>query len=189
MSLQARFVSDVPEETQRMARAAFRRGNQLMQMRDELGILFTDEQFVDLFPNVGQPAETPWRLALVTVLQFCENLTDRQTADAVRGRIDWKYALSLDLTDDGFDVSLLTEFRSRLVTNGADARLFQIMLTQFEDRGLLKSRVKQRTDSTHILAAVHRLNQLELVHEILRHTLNELAIKASAWLKHRVTAE
>jgi transposase len=86
-----------------------------MQMRDELGSLFNDEQFVDLFPNVGQLAEAPWRLALVTVMQFAETLTDRQAADAVRGRIDWKYALSLELTDEGFDASVLSEFRSRLV--------------------------------------------------------------------------
>ncbi len=88
MSLHPRFIADVPEETVRVARAAFRKGNRVMQMRDELGTLFTDEQFVDLFPNVGQPAESPWRLALVTVLQFAENLTDHQAADAVRGRID-----------------------------------------------------------------------------------------------------
>ena len=160
-----------------------------MQMRDELGTIFTDEQFADLFPNVGQPAETPWRLALVTVLQFAENLTDRQAADAVRGRIDWKYALSLELTDDGFDFSVLSEFRSRLVTSGAEARLFQIMLNQFEERGLLKSRGKQRTDSTHILAAIRRLNQLELVHETFRYALNELALQAAAWLKCRVSAD
>jgi transposase len=135
MSLHPRFIADVPEETVRVARAAFRKGNRVMQMRDELGTLFTDEQFVDLFPNVGQPAESPWRLALVTVLQFAENLTDRQAADAVRGRIDWKYALSLELTDAGFDFSVLTEFRSRLASSGAEARLFQIMLTQFEARG------------------------------------------------------
>ncbi len=189
MSLHPRFIADVPEETVRVARAAFRKGNRVMQMRDELGTLFTDEQFVDLFPNVGQPAESPWRLALVTVLQFAENLTDRQAADAVRGRIDWKYALSLELTDAGFDFSVLTEFRTRLASSGAEARLFQIMLTQFEARGWLKARGKQRTDSTHILAAVHRLNQVELVHETLRHALNELAFQATVWLKQRVTAE
>lgn len=189
MSLQPRVVSEIPEETQRVAKAAFRQGNRAMQMRDELGTLFSDEQFADLFPNVGRPAETPWRLALVTVLQFAENLTDRQAADAVRGRIDWKYALSLELTDVGFDFSVLTEFRSRLASSGAEARLFQIMLTQFEARRLLKSRGKQRTDSTHIVAAVHRLNQFELVHETLRHTLNELALQAAVWLKQRVTAE
>ena len=189
MSMQPRFISDVPEETLRVARAAFRKGNRAMQMRDELGTIFTDEQFADLFPNVGQPAEAPWRLALVTVLQFAENLTDRQAADAVRGRIDWKYALSLELTNDGFDFSVLSEFRSRLVASGTEARLFQIMLTQFEERGLLKSRGKQRTDSTHILAAIRRLNQLELVHETLRYALNQLALQAAAWLKCRVGAD
>ena len=189
MSLQPRFVSEVPEETRRVAKAAFRKGNRVMQMRDELGSVFTDEQFTDLFPNVGQPAENPWRLALVTVLQFAENLTDRQAADAVRGRIDWKYALSLRLEDDGFDFSVLTEFRSRLVSNGAEARLFQQMLNHFEERGLLKARGKQRTDSTHILAAIRRLNQFELVHETLCHTLNELAFQAAAWLKHRMSTD
>jgi len=189
MSLQPRFVSEVPEETRRVAKAAFRKGNRVMQMRDELGSIFTDEQFTDLFPNVGQPAENPWRLALVTVLQFAENLTDRQAADAVRGRIDWKYALSLRLEDDGFDFSVLTEFRSRLVSKGAEARLFQRMLNHFEERGLLKARGKQRTDSTHILAAIRRLNQFELVHETLCHTLNELAFQAAAWLKHRVSTD
>src|SRR5664279_1229479 len=98
MTLHPRFICDVPEETLRVAKAAFRRGNRSMHMRDELGTVFTDEQFADLFPPVGQPAEAPWRLALVTVLQFAENLTDRQAADAVRGRIDWKYALSLEMT-------------------------------------------------------------------------------------------
>jgi len=189
MSLHPRFISDVPEETLRVARAAFRKGSRAMQMRDELGTIFTDEQFVDLFPNIGQPAEAPWRLALVTVLQFAENLTDRQAADAVRGRIDWKYALSLELTDDGFDFSVLTEFRSRLVASSAEGRLFNTLLTQFEERGLLKSRGKQRTDSTHILAAIRQLNQLELVHETLRYALNELALQAAAWLKCRVSAD
>jgi transposase len=103
-----------------------------MQIRDELGTLFSDEQFMDLFPQVGQLAESPWRLALVTVMQFAENLTDRQAADAVRGRIDWKYALSLELTDEGFDFSLLSEFRSRLVVHGAEVRLFEIMLAGFQ---------------------------------------------------------
>ena len=189
MSLHPRFISDIPEETLLVARAAFRKGSHAMQMRDELGTIFTDEQFVDLFPNIGQPAEAPWRLALVTVLQFAENLTDRQAADAVRGRIDWKYALSLELTDDGFDFSVLTEFRSRLVASSAEGRLFHTLLTQFEERGLLKSRGKQRTDSTHILAAIRQLNQLELVHETLRYALNELALQAAAWLKCRVSAD
>jgi transposase len=188
VTLHPRYIPDVPEETAKVARAAFRKGNRYMQMRDELGTLFTDEQFTDLFPNVGQVAEAPWRLALVTVMQFAENLTDRQAADAVRGRIDWKYALSLELTDDGFNFSVLSEFRTRLLNNGAESRLFEIMLKGFQERKLLKSRGKQRTDSTHILANVRELNRIEFVGETLRAALNELASVAPEWLKAIVPA-
>lgn len=189
MTLHPRSIPDVPEETVKVAKAAFRKGNRYMQMRDELGTLFSDEQFMDLFPKVGQLAEAPWRLALVTVMQFAENLTDRQAADAVRGRIDWKYALSLELTDEGFDFSVLSEFRSRLVAHGAEVRLFEIMLAGFQTRGLLKTRGKQRTDSTHILANVRELNRIEFVGETLRLALNELAVTAPDWLKALAPAD
>jgi transposase len=183
MTLHPRYIPDVPEDTVKVAKAAFRKGNRYMQMRDELGTLFSDEQFTDLFPNVGQLAESPWRLALVTVMQFAENLTDRQAADAVRARIDWKYALSLELTDEGFDFSVLSEFRTRLLSHDAEARLFEIMLLGFQERKLLKSQGKQRTDSTHILANIRELNRIEFVGETLREALNELATVAPAWLK------
>ena len=81
-------------------------------MRDEMGVFFSDEQFADLFSPRGQPALSPCRLALVTIMQYAENLTDRQAADAVRGRIDWKYALGLELTDPGFNYSVLSESRN-----------------------------------------------------------------------------
>ncbi len=103
MSLKPASIPPIPEETARVARAAFPRGHVVMQLRDTLGTIYTDDLFADLFPIRGQPAEAPWRLALVTVLQFMENLTDRQAADAVRDRLAWKYALSLELTDPGFD--------------------------------------------------------------------------------------
>lgn len=189
MTLHPRYIPDVPEETVKVAKAAFHKGNRYMQMRDELGTLFNDEQFNDLFPNVGQLAESPWRLALVTVMQFAENLTDRQAADAVRARIDWKYALSLELTDNGFDFSVLSEFRQRLIVNGAEARLFEIMLTGFQERDLLKAGGKQRTDSTHILANVRELNRIEFVGETMRAALNELATAAPDWLKAWVPAD
>ncbi len=189
MTLHPRYIPDVPEETAKVAKAAFRKGNRYMLMRDELGTLFSDEQFTDLFPNVGQLAESPWRLALVTVMQFAENLTDRQAADAVRGRIDWKYALSLELTDAGFDFSVLSEFRIRLLSKGAEARLFEIMLAGFQERALIKARGKQRTDSTHILANVRELNRIEFVGETMRTALNELAAVAPQWLKAWVPDE
>jgi transposase len=90
-----------------------------MTVRDELGTLYTDEDFADLFPTPGQPAACPWRLALICVRQCVEHLSDRQATEAVRSRLDWKYALGLDLTDPGFDCSVLSEFRSRLVAGNA----------------------------------------------------------------------
>jgi transposase len=183
MSLKPEPLQPIPEETVRVARAAFPKGNVYMQMRDEFGTLYEDEQFRDLFSERGQPAESPWRLALITIMQFAENLPDRAAADAVRGRIDWKYALDLELTDAGFDRSILSEFRTRLVEEGAQRRLLEVMLAHFQARGLLKTRGRQRTDSTHILGAIRTLNRLELVGETLRHTLNTLAIVAPTWLK------
>jgi transposase len=134
-------------------------------------------------------AEAPWRLALVTVLQFAENLPDRQAADAVRGRIDGKYLLGLELTDPGFDASVLCEFRARLVAGTAEQRLLDRLLTLARERGLLKARGRQRTDSTHVLAAIHVLNRLECVGETLRQALNSLAVVAPDWLRGQVPAD
>src|SRR5262249_52535259 len=119
MSLRVAPSAPIPAETVRIAQAAFPKGTLCMQMRDTLGPLYEDGQFAALFSQTGQPAEAPARLALVLVLQFAEGLSDRQAADAVRGRIDWKYALALELTDPGFDASVLSEFRTRLSHGGA----------------------------------------------------------------------
>ncbi len=107
--LQPQTKSSVPEETARVARAAFPKGNLYMTMRDEIGSVYSDQDFEALFPTHGQPAFSPWRLALVCVMQFMEELSDRLAADAVRSRIDWKYALGLELTNPGFDFSVLCE--------------------------------------------------------------------------------
>lgn len=115
MSLHSQHPDPVPEDTARVARTAFPRGNRSMRIRDELGTIYVDDTFATLFPRRGQPAESPWRLALVTVFQFAEGLSDREAADAVRSRIDWKYALSLELTDPGFDHSV----RSRISESSA----------------------------------------------------------------------
>jgi transposase len=186
MSLHPREIPQVPEATMRVARAAFPRGNVYMRMRDELGTIYEDHQFAHLFPARGQPAESPWRLALTTVMQFAEGLSDRQAADAVRSRIDWKYALSLELTDHGFDHTVLSEFRTRLLAGKAERLLLDTLLAQVRARGLLKVRGRQRTDSTHVLAAIRALNRLERVGETLRHALNSLAVVAPDWLRAQV---
>jgi len=107
MSLHPEQIGEVPEETARIAKACFPKGNRYIRLRDTLGTMFDDHEFVDLFPQRGQPAEAPWRLALVCFVQYMEELTDRQAADAVRSRMDIKYLLGLELTDPGFDFSVL----------------------------------------------------------------------------------
>ena len=183
MSLPSQPLPSVPDDTARIARAAFRRGNPYVLLRDKLGAMFVDTDFADLYPRLGQPAYAPWRLALVTIMQFREGLSDRQAADAVRGRIDWKYVLALDLADAGFDFSVLCEFRGRLLQHGATERLLSRLLDTAREGGLLKARGRQRTDSTHVLAAVRTLNRLELVGETLRAALNALAVAAPDWLR------
>lgn len=183
MSLQTRPIPPIPNLTAKIARRAFRKGSVYMQMRDVLGTFFTNDQFADLYPADGQPAYAPWRLALVSVMQFAENLTDRQAADAVRSRIDWKYALSLELTDEGFDFSVLSEFRQRLLEHEAGERLLNSMLEQFVQAGLLSSSGKQRTDSTYVLAQVRDLNRLELAGRTLQAALDAIADIAPDWLR------
>jgi transposase len=136
-----------------------------------------------LFPNHGQPAEAPWRLALVTLMQFAENLSDRRAADAARSRIDWKYLLGLELADPGFDASVLSEFRSRLVAGGAETLLLDTLLALCREQKLLVPRGRQRTDSTHVLGAVRALNRLGCAIETMRATLNALAVAAPDWLR------
>lgn len=189
MSLKRCGIDEVPEMTVQVAQAAFPQGNVYMQMRDEVGTLYEDDNFARLYPTRGQPGLAPWRLALVTVMQFAENLTDRQAANAVRGRIDWKYALGLELTDAGFHYSVLSEFRARLVEGDAVTQLLDVMLGRFAAQGLLKTRGRQRTDSTHVVAAVHSLTRLEVVHETLRYSLNRVAQVAPSWLKDQVSPE
>jgi transposase len=164
-----------------VARAAFPRGVLCLQLRDTLAALYTDEDCAELVPIRGQPAEAPWRLALVPVLQFVEGLPDRQAADAVRSRLDWKYALSLELSDPGFDHTVLSEFRTRLVQGGGEHRLLDVALNEAKARGWLKARGGQRTDSTHVLAAVRALNRLECVGETLRPALS--AMRSLCWLR------
>jgi transposase len=184
MSLRAQSaVWRIPVETERIARAAFPKGTLCLHISDALGSIFSDPQFASLFPRRGQPAETPARLALATLLQFVENLSDRQAADAVRSRIDWKYALALELTDPGFHHTVLSEFRTRLIAGQAELLLLDTLLDRFKELDLIKTRGRQRTDSTHVVAAVRSLNRLERVMETLRAALNELALIAPDWLR------
>jgi transposase len=183
MSLQPAPIDPVPQQTAQVARAAFPRGNPYLALRDELGTIFEDEDFANLYPAKGQPGLSPWRLALVTILQFRETLSDRQAAEAVRGRIDWKYLLGLELTDPGFNFSVLSEFRDRLLAGSAEDTLLNTLLQRCQARGLIKNRGQQRTDATHVFAAIRAMNRYELIGETLRAALNELATEVPEWLQ------
>src|SRR5262249_39023076 len=160
MSLQPKPCYEAPEETARVARAAFPQGTLCTRIYDALGTIFQDADFVSIFPPQGQPAEAPVRLALATILQFAECLSDRAAADALRSRIDWKYLLCLELTDSGFDHTVLSEFRTRLLEAGAEQLVFDTLLSKLRENGLLKARGRQRNDSRHVLAAERPINRL-----------------------------
>jgi len=183
MSLHPQPNYSVPVETANVARAIFPKGNLCITMGDHLSSFLCDQDFSPVFSSQGQPGSSPLRLALVAILQYVEGLTDRQAADAVRSRIDWKYLLCLELTDKGFDHTVLSEFRTRLVTQAADSLVFDQLLIWCQQQGWLQARGRQRTDSTHVLAAIRAVTRLECAGETLRATLNALAIVAPDWLK------
>ncbi len=151
-------------------------------VRDQLPEVFPDAEFSQAFGTRGRPAFSPGLLALVTVLQMAENLTDRQAADAARKDLTWKYALGLGLADEGFDASVLSEFRTRVVEHGLEEKALDLLLAALKDKGLVKAGGKQRTDSTHVISAVRDLNRLELAGESVRAVVEALAVAAPGWL-------
>lgn len=188
-----RQSSAVPEDTSKLAKRIFRKkqsmGRRYLLLRDRLGVLFEDEAFAHLFSTQGQPALSPGMLVMVQVLAFCEGLSDRQAADAVASRIDWKYLLGLPLAYEGFDGSVLSEFRQRLVeSDEMEGLLLDRLLTICKEEGVVKAGGKQRTDSTRLLAAVRTLNRLELAVESMSHTLEVLATVAPEWVRTHLDA-
>ena len=187
MSLHPEPLPPIPDVTAAAVRAAFPQGNLYVDLRAEFGTLYTDQLFTDLYPPEGRPVEVPpWRLALVLVMQYIEGLTDRQAADAVRRCMDWKYVLSLDLHDPGFDFTLLHDFRQRLLAHEAGQRLLDTFLATCKARGWIKARGTQRTDSTHVLAAIRTLHRLECVLEAMHYALNQLSAADPAWVQQHV---
>src|SRR5918992_2808603 len=187
MALHPQSLPPVPEATAAAVQAAFPKGNLYVALRAEFGTLYDDQLFADLYPLSGRPVEVaPWRLALVVVMQYIEGLTDRQAADAVRRCMDWKYALSLELTDSGFDFTLLHDFRQRLLTHEAGQRFLDTFLAACKARGWLKARGPQRTDSTPVLAAIRTLHRLECVLAAMHWALNQLSDVVPTWVQQHV---
>ena len=189
MSIRPRLGIEVPELTARVARASNPAGTTAMRVRDRLDGLWEDEDFAGWYPRDGRPGISPAQLATVSVLQFLLDLSDRDAAEAVRCRIDFKYALGLDLDDPGFHHSVLGDFRDRLLVDGRADRLLDLALARLKEAGLVRERTAQRTDSTHVLAAVRDLTRLELVTEAVRAALEELARTAGHALEGLVDYE
>src|SRR5919197_2832972 len=187
MALRPQILPPVPEATMAAVRSAFPKGTLYVDPRSEFGTLYTDQLFADLYPTQGRPVEVaPWRLALVVVMQYMEGLTDRQAADAVRRCMDWKYALSLDLHDPGFDFTLLHDFRQRLVAHEAGQRFLDTFLATCKARGWIKARGTQRTDSTHVLAAIRTLHRVECVLAAMHYAFNQLSAADPTWVQQPV---
>jgi transposase len=186
VSLRPRGLPEIPEQTVRVARAAFPKGTLAMRVRDRLGEVFADEPFATAFGVRGAPGLSPAVLSLVSVLQYTENLTDRQAAAMAARAIDWKYALGVELTDTGFDPSVLAKFRTRLTGHGMERVIFDRLLEYCKAEGLIAAGGKQRTDSTHVISAVRDLNRLELAGESVRAALEALAVAAPDWLADAV---
>lgn len=184
MSLGIEVETEIPAETAQLVKECCGKKNRLVTLRDAFGPLFQKEDFADLYSWKGEVGIAPELLASITVLQHAEKLSDSQAVLMVCTRIDWKYLLGLPLNYAGFDSSVLSEFRDRLISQGVSERLFDLPLRHMKELGLLHERGKQRTDSTHVLASIRSLNRLELVGETLRHGLNQLAIVAPNWLAH-----
>lgn len=189
MVLHRQSIKSIPSLTKEIARKAFPKGNMYMTMRDELGSFYDDDDFAELYSSEGQPALHPGSLALICVMQYMANLSDRGAVEAVAARIDWKYVLGLELTASSFDSSVLSLFRSRLLNGGKEQLLLDKLLKRCQELNLIKVKGKARTDSTHILAAIRNLNRLEYVGETLRSALNALAVAHPNWLSSVVTPD
>src|SRR2546427_3717292 len=142
MSMYPQPIAPIPAETVQLAWKINPKGTLIMRLRDRLGSLYQDEDFMSLYPPTGQPAYEPWRLALILVFEYLEGLTDRQAAEAVRNRIDWKYALSQELDDAGWDASVLSEFRQRLTEHDQAALLLEKLVQTGLQEGWIRSTSK-----------------------------------------------
>jgi transposase len=185
MSLQWQLSRVVPADTAELGQQLFGAEYAYRMLGDRFDQLLPEEQvFAGLYCETGRGAIPPLLVALVSVFQFLEKVPDRQAAEMVISRIDWKYALHLPLTYAGFHFTDLYAFRVRLYEHQEERRLFEEVLEKLKGMGLIKTRGKMRTDSSHVLGVVQRLTQLELVRETLRVALRASREVAGEWVEH-----
>ena len=181
MSLKIQPPWPMPAETGRIGKVLLEEKNAFRLIGDRLFDTLDEMEFADLYSVEGKPGISPVILAFVSVFQFMEKLPDRQAAQSLRLRMDWKYALHMPLEYEGFDYSVLSEFRDRLIEGKADKRVFEKLVAEIRAMGLIKERGKQRTDSIAMLTKVRRLSRLELVVETLRLTVGAVVKTDREW--------
>lgn len=181
MCLKTQSPWPMPEETGRIGKGLLGENDPYRLIGDQLFEKWKEEEFADLYSREGRPGYSPVILAFVSIFQFMERLADRQAAQALRMRLDWKYALHLPLEDAGFDFSVLSEFRDRLIEGKAEARVFEKLVEEIRGMGLIKERGKQRSDSIAMLVKVRRLSRIEMVVETLRLAVVALVAAHREW--------
>jgi transposase len=183
MSLQVVDRSEIPQDTAELGQKLLDEHNAYRLIGERLSDLVKDEDFTDLYSAIGGPALSPVMLSLVLIFQMLEKLPDRLAAEAVRLRIDWKYALRLPLEWPGFHFTNLSHFRQRLLEHEAEFRVFDQLLHKLVEMGLIRRRGRQRTDSTYVLGLVSKLSRLEMVWETLRVALEAVQRQDAVWLE------
>jgi transposase len=186
MSLKPREMRAIPAETAALGKKILDENNPYRLIGDRLNDLIKDEDFSGLYTPIGGPALSPVILSLVLIFQSMEKLPDRAAAEAVKVRLDWKYALHLALDDEGFEWTNLSHFRQRLLRHGAEYLVFDRLLNKLVELGFVRRHGKQRTDATHVLGLIAHLSRLEMVWETLRVTLQALHQQAPDWHKQRI---
>jgi transposase len=174
-------VPPVPTETLRVTRAAFPRGNLCMQIRDVLETVCADARYDSLFSWRGRQAEAPWRLVLVLLLQFAEGLSDRQAAEAVRGRLDWKYLLGLELADPGFNAALLSHFSTHLTPRAPEQHFLDAVLTACQTSHVPGAVRRRSLESKYLVTEARFINRLDRIAETFREALRAVTVAAPEW--------
>ena len=186
MSLQMNWNTEIPGDTAQVGREILSENDPYRLVGDDANNFLTLSDFDDLYSDLGRGGICPIIQSLVTVFQFLENVPDREAAKWAVTRMDWKYALHLPLTWQGFHYSDLSNFRKRLLEHEAEGLVFDKVLDWVRSRGLMKKHGKQRSDSTHIVGCVERLSRLELAWETLRVGGRAIESVAPEWYEETI---
>lgn len=186
MSLKDLFPKSIPEATRAVVEQFLSEDSVYWLVGQEGDQIIRDADFEDMYSDEGRPGINPVVLSFVTVFQYLEKLPDRRAAEMVRVRLDWKYALRQELDWSGFNYSDLCNFRKRLLENEKERLIFDRVVTYLQERGHIKARGKQRTDSTYILGNVMYLSRLEIVWETIRLAVSALISADAPWSLHHL---